>query len=122
MISPDGRTHVIGQANNVFVFPGVGLGAIAAEAMAITDDMFLAAADVVAAAVRPARFAEGGLYPRVSELRDVSRRIAIAVAEEARRSGVSGLSEDASIEAEVDAAIWEPRYVEYVAETVSSRA
>jgi malate dehydrogenase (oxaloacetate-decarboxylating) len=121
VLAPDGRSHVIGQANNVFVFPGVGLGAIAAEASAITDDMFLTAADVVAASVTTERFADGGLFPPVSELRGVSRRIAIAIGDEARRSGVSGLAADTDVEAEVDAAIWEPRYVEYVAESVSSR-
>ena len=113
---PDGRIRVIGQANNVFVFPGVGLGAIAAEARAITDDMFLAAADIVAAAVTADRFAEGGLYPPIGELRAISRQIAVAVVNEARRAGVSGLDPDVAAETAVDEAIWEPRYVDYVLE------
>jgi malic enzyme len=112
--SPEGRLHVIGQANNVFVFPGLGLGAIAAEATVITDDMFLAAADVVAAAVTQKRFAEGGLYPPVARLRAISRRIAVAVAEEAQRAGVSGLPANVSAGEAVDQAIWEPEYVDYV--------
>jgi malic enzyme len=115
--SPEGHLHVIGQANNVFVFPGLGLGAIAAEATAITDDMFLAAADVVAASVTQKRFGDGGLYPPVAHLRAISRRIAVAVAEEARRAGVSGLPADVSAGEAVDQAIWEPEYVNYVVET-----
>jgi malic enzyme len=109
----DGTVHVVGQANNVFVFPGVGLGAIAAEARTISDDMFLAAADVVAGAVTADRFAEGGIFPPVGHLRAISRAIATAVAEEARRTGVSGLADDVPTEQAVDDAIWEPQYVEY---------
>jgi len=112
--TPKGRMRVIGQANNVFVFPGVGLGAIAAEATAITDEMFLAAADVVAEAVTQRRFAEGAIYPPVAHLRAISRRIAVAVADEARRVGVSGLTANVSSEEAVDQAIWEPGYVHYL--------
>ena len=112
--TPKGRVRVVGQANNVFVFPGVGLGAIAAEATQISDEMFLAAADVVAEAVTSRRFAEGGIYPPVAQLRAISRRIAIAVADEARRAGVSGLPNAVSSEEAVDQAIWEPAYVNYI--------
>jgi malic enzyme len=101
----DGTTHVIGQANNVFVFPGVGLGAIVAEARTVTDRMFLIAARELATSVSDERLGSGALYPPVSDLRSVSRRIAIAVATEA-----GGLDD---VEATVDAAMWEPVYVPY---------
>jgi malic enzyme len=113
----DGRRHEIGQANNAFIFPGVGLGAIVAEARTVTDSMFLAAARVLADLVTDDRLATGALYPPVSALRSVSRAIAIAVAREAVEAGVAGaaeLDDEATIEAAVDAAMWWPAYVPYL--------
>jgi malic enzyme len=103
---PDGQRVEIGQANNVFVFPGVGLGAIVAEAATVTDRMFLLAGETLAAAVTDDRLATGALYPPVTALRDVSRAIAVAVALEA------GTLDDP--EAAVDAAMWWPDYVPYL--------
>jgi malate dehydrogenase (oxaloacetate-decarboxylating) len=103
---PDGRRVEVGQANNAFVFPGVGLGAIVAEASTVTDRMFLLAGETLAAAVTDERLATGALYPPIGNLRDVSRRIAVAVAREA------GTLEDP--EAAVDAAMWWPAYVPYL--------
>jgi len=100
-VALEGRTHVIGQANNAFIFPGVGLGAIVAEAPTVTDAMFLAAARVLADLVTDDRIASGALYPPIGELRPVSRAIALAVAGQ-------GLAD------EVDAAMWWPHYVPYL--------
>jgi malic enzyme len=108
-----GELREIAQANNVFIFPGVGLGAIVAEASVVTDEMFLAAAEELAGAVDAGRLAAGQLYPRVSELRTVARRIALAVAREAVRCGVSRIAPDEDVEAAVDAAMWWPEYVPY---------
>ena len=90
-VEVDGRRREIGQANNVFVFPGLGLGAIAAETTAITDRMFLAAARTLAAAVSPERIATGALFPPVADLRAVTRAIARVVADEAVAAGLAGL-------------------------------
>jgi malic enzyme len=103
----------IAQANNVFVFPGLGLGAIVAEARAVTDGMLLAAARALAGAVTVERLAGGTLLPPIADLRAIARRVAIAVATEARSAGVAGLTDDADIVGEVDAATWWPTYVRY---------
>jgi malate dehydrogenase (oxaloacetate-decarboxylating) len=108
----NGITHEIGQANNVFVFPGIGLGAIVSEATQITDSMILAAARTLAGLVTTDRLAAGALYPPVGALRDVSRAVAIAVAREAVSSGASDALPE-TLEAGVDAAMWWPDYVPY---------
>ena len=113
-VEVDGRRLEIGQANNVFIFPGLGLGAIAAEARSITPRMFLLAARALAAAVTDERLASGGLYPPVGALRAVSRTIAIEVAREAVVAGVAGIDPAIDIDALVDAATWWPAYVPYV--------
>lgn len=109
-VEADGQRHVIGQANNMFVFPGVGLGLIASRARVATDRMFLAAATTLAGMVPAQRLAAGALYPALADLRQVSRAIAIAVATEARDSGVSPLAPGEDVAAAVDAATWTPDY------------
>ena len=111
-----GKLHVVGQANNVFIFPGVGLGALVAGAREITDSMFLTAARTLSECVSDERLAGGALYPSVASLRDVSRRIAVRVASLAYASGTStrtdrGAAE--SVEADVDRAMWFPEYPIY---------
>jgi len=109
----DGRSHTIGQANNAFIFPGIGLGAIVSQAREMTDGMFLAAARTLAGQVTETRLAVGGLYPATSDLRSVSREIAIAVVQEARDCGVGRAFRDEEIPAAVDAAMWWPEYAPY---------
>ena len=112
-VDVDGRRHEIGQANNVFIFPGVGLGAIAAEARVITDRMFMLAGRTLADAVTDERLASGAIYPPVGDLRSVSRAIASGVAREAVQAGVAGIPLDTDIDALVEAAMWWPDYVPY---------
>jgi malic enzyme len=112
-VERDGRRHVIGQANNVFIFPGLGLGAIAAEARSITDRMFLLAARTLGAAVDDDRLAAGAIYPPVGRLRAVTRAIAVAVAREAIEAGLAGIDPETDVEALIDGAMWWPAYVPY---------
>ncbi|MGP8207632.1 MAG: NAD-dependent malic enzyme [Acidimicrobiales bacterium] len=113
-VEVDGRARPVGQANNVFVFPGVGLGAIVARAREITDRMFLVAATELAGAVSEERLAQGALYPSLTDLRSISRRIAIAVAGCARDQGLARITTDEEIEAQVDGAVWTPEYAPYL--------
>lgn len=113
-VEVDGVRREIGQANNVFVFPGLGLGIIAAEARTITERMFLLAARTLAGAVSGPRLATGGIYPPVGDLRSVTRAIALAVAREAVDTGVSALPPGTDVERIVDAAMWWPSYADYI--------
>lgn len=105
-----GRARTIGQANNMFVFPGVGLGTIVAEAREVTDRMFLVAARTLAEQVSGERFAAGALYPALGDLRCVSREIAVAVAREARDAGVGRQLSDDALRDAVTQAMWDPSY------------
>ncbi|MGZ6312731.1 MAG: NAD-dependent malic enzyme [Candidatus Limnocylindrales bacterium] len=112
-VATPGGERVVGQANNAFVFPGLGLGAIVAEAREISDGMFLAAARTLSAAVDEPRLAAGGLFPPINELRAVSRSIALAVARAARDEGVGRLYHDEDLPGIIADAMWWPDYVPY---------
>jgi malic enzyme len=112
-VEVDGQRHEIGQANNVFVFPGLGLGAIVSEARSMPDALFLVAARTLAGLVSPERLASGALYPPVEELRPVTRAVALAVAGAAVEAGLAGIAEGTDVPAELDAAMWWPDYVPY---------
>jgi malic enzyme len=109
--APAGR--VVGQANNVFIFPGVGLGALVAEAREVTDEAFMTAADELARSLAPERRADGGIYPPISDLRGIARRIAVAVVRCLRDTGYGRQFRDEEIEPAVNAAMWVPEYRPY---------
>jgi malate dehydrogenase (oxaloacetate-decarboxylating) len=104
-----GRVLRIGQGNNAFIFPGVGLGVLVSEAREVTDGMFAAAADTLAAQLRDEDRAAGSLFPRVSELRRITARVAEAVVRQAVGDGVARNPPDDPAEA-VAAAMWDPAY------------
>ena len=105
-----GRSVHIGQCNNMFIFPGVGLGVLASGARRVTDGMFLAAARALSAAAPIRSDREAPLYPDIEHVRPTARMVAIAVAMEAVRAGVGDPLEAHILEQRVDALRWEPRY------------
>ena len=120
----DGKTYSIGQCNNVFVFPGVGLGVLASGAREVLPEFFTAAARAVSDFVTPMEMEQGCLVPDVTALRDVSLKVAQAVGESAIKLKVSRPCSFSSFQhnndpARVDELIrkmrWEPNYLPQVA-------
>jgi malic enzyme len=114
-VAYNGRLRTIGQANNVFVFPGMGLGAVVAEARELTDDAFLVAARTLAGLVRPDQLEGGTIYPPVSELRVAARAIAEALVFHLRDTGYGRQYHDDQVAEAVDRAMWWPDYLPYLA-------
>ena len=106
------------QANNAYVFPGVGLGVTATGASRVTDRMFLAAAEALAAMATPSLPA-GALFPPLQEIRRVSVAVGVAVARVAIEDGLARRALPADLEAYLDGIMYEPRYPSYLAEADS---
>jgi malate dehydrogenase (oxaloacetate-decarboxylating) len=109
----DKRMIHIGQCNNAFIFPGVGLGIIASGAPRVTDEMFVAAARALAEFSPALHDETAALFPALEEVRQVSRRVALAVALEAQRSGLAVATSRDDIETRIEQTMWRPQYVPY---------
>ena len=103
----EGKQFAIAQCNNVYVFPGVGVGVIAAKARNIPDELFIRAAEILSDQAPILKDPSKGLLPSIDDLRAITRKIAIGVAE---LSVAMGLSNITDIEAAVDANMWLPEY------------
>jgi len=108
-----GRTIQTSQCNNLYIFPGVGLGALVAKSPKVTHAMFFAASRALSAMVTPAQEQQGCLLPPMDDIRAVSREVAKAVAIDARDSGLGRLMDDQKVAAVVAKAQWEPCYAPY---------
>ena len=109
-VSYEGRTVQIGQCNNAFVFPGVGLGVIASGARRVTDSMFSVAAQVLSQFSPALANPDAPLYPPLELVREISWRVALAVGAEAIRSGLTTLDADHLAQA-VTQKMWTPQYL-----------
>ena len=105
-----GRTYNPGQGNNSYIFPGVGLGVVVSGAQHVTDEMFEAAAQTLAAQVTDDDMANGRIYPQLSRIRDVSAAIATAVAEIAFRTGLATEPEPDDLPGHVRQFMYNPTY------------
>ena len=108
------RTWVPRQGNNSYIFPGVGLGTIAVRSRRVTDEMFLAAATALAAQVTQHDLDQGSLFPPLAQVRDVSMKLAVAVAEVAFRQGHAAIERPADLLAHVRSCMYDPAYPQYV--------
>lgn len=112
-LTRDGAPFAVDQTNNSYIFPGVGLGAVATHAARITDSMFMAAAKALAGLSPAKRDPEANLLPPVTALREVATQIAIAVGKQACAEGLTSGVMPETVEAAVHAKMWTPHYLPY---------
>ena len=108
-----GREFHPGQGNNVYIFPGVGLGALAVASARVTDSMFLAAANSLASQTTDDDLRRGCVYPRLSSIREVSLNIAVRVAEEAFRLRIAGVPQPSDLRQDIASRMFVPDYADY---------
>jgi malate dehydrogenase (oxaloacetate-decarboxylating) len=106
----NGRDVCIGQCNNSFIFPGVGLGVIASGARRVTNAMFVAAARVLAEFSPALNNPTGALYPPLERVREISRSVARAVGREAQISGLAPSTDIEELEQKISSKMWQLDY------------
>ena len=109
----DGRRIRVGQCNNAYIFPGVGLGVIASNARRVTDAMFVAAARALSELSPARRDSSQPLLPPLSEVRDVAKRVAVAVALQAQRDGLAEALPHDELQRRIESTMWTPDYLPY---------
>jgi malate dehydrogenase (oxaloacetate-decarboxylating)(NADP+) len=105
-----GKTYRIGQGNNAYIFPGVGLGVWVGMVRRITDGMFLAAAKALAEKVTDKDLAEVAVFPELPRIRECSQAVACAVIRRAVEEGHADESVLTNLEDRVEKAMWSPEY------------
>jgi malate dehydrogenase (oxaloacetate-decarboxylating)(NADP+) len=106
----NGKTFVPRQGNNSYIFPGVGLGAIACAAKSITDEMFMSSAHTLAHLVTESDLEQGSLYPALPRIREVSEAIATDIADTAYRRGIAAKPKPSDVRQDVRSQMFDPRY------------
>jgi malate dehydrogenase (oxaloacetate-decarboxylating) len=105
--------RIIGQCNNSYIFPGVGLGVIASGARRVTNEMFAAAAMALSNLSPALNDPTASLFPALSEIRAVSRTVAIAVSRQAQNEGLAEQTSEQEGLRRIEALMWKPRYPRY---------
>ena len=108
-----GKTYPIAQCNNVYIFPGIGLGVIAAAASRVTDNMLMAASNALAEQAPVVKAGKGAMLPPLSEIREVSKRIAMAVGRQAQEDGVAPVVDEEKMTRAIERHFWTPNYRHY---------
>jgi len=106
----DGKTYVPGQGNNAYIFPGVGLAAVACQLTRVTDEMFFTAAKTLAQEVDEEDLSRGRIYPPLTAIRQASAAIATAVARTAYARGLAQLPEPKDLRAHIESQMFWPDY------------
>lgn len=110
-VSIAGRLIQTSQCNNAYIFPGVGLGVIASGARRVTDAMFVAAARVLSELSPALNDPDASLYPPLESVREISRKVALAVGLEAQRAGLTQATSVDELVRNVANKMWEPHYI-----------
>ena len=105
-----GRVHAPGQGNNSFVFPGVGLGLLISGSRRVTDEMFFAAAQALAAQISEADLEQGRIFPVAARMREVAAQVAVAVAAVAYEQDHATQPRPLDLRGEAARVMYEPRY------------
>jgi malate dehydrogenase (oxaloacetate-decarboxylating) len=109
-VAVKGKVHTIGQCNNSYIFPGMGLGIVSCGSSRVTDSMFMAAARALSECSPALKNEDASLFPPLETIREVSRKIAMAVAQEAGKAGVARVLPKNELERTVNDNFWEPGY------------
>jgi malate dehydrogenase (oxaloacetate-decarboxylating) len=106
-------TRSVSQCNNLFVFPGMGLGALVSGTSIITDQMFMDASRAISDMMTAEDLKQGKVLPAITDVRTVSAKVALAVAKAARDKGLGLRAEDDRLQAMILSAMWDPKYLPY---------
>ncbi|QEM80614.1 NAD-dependent malic enzyme [Halomonas binhaiensis] len=109
----NGRTIPIAQCNNAYIFPGIGLGVVAAGARRVTDSMLMAASRALAREAPVVKHGEGAMLPPLSSIREISKSIAFDVAAQAQGEGVALKTNGTKLRRAIEQVCWEPDYRDY---------
>lgn len=109
----NGEKYIIPQCNNSYIFPGIGLGVIAAKLSRISDEMLMVASETLAAASPLANKGTGSLLPDITEIEALSKEIAFAVAKKGIEQGFALEQRNDDILAAIEKNFWQPNYREY---------
>jgi malate dehydrogenase (oxaloacetate-decarboxylating) len=112
-VSVGGEKRFASQCNNLFVFPGMGLGALVSGTSVITDQMFMDASRAISDMMTPEDLAQGRVLPAITDVRSVSANVALAVAKVARDTGLGLRADDENLKTMIASAMWDPKYLPY---------
>ena len=109
-VNYNGRFYPIAQSNNSYIFPGMGLGILAVNAHRVSDEMFMAASVALSECSPALADPQAALLPPLEGIRNVSRKIALAVARQAQAEGLAGQTTAEELEQRIATSVWEPEY------------
>lgn len=112
-ITYQGTTHIIPQCNNSYIFPAFGLAVIAGKVSRISDEMLITASEVLAASAPMIMTGEGALLPPLTEIAELSKKMAFAIVKVAQKQGFSKQMTDEALIKTIDDNFWIPEYRQY---------